>query len=805
MQDEAFVQWLNVIKDKYSGLDEVINALTGNQELSAGAQKELAHVMETEGIRSAEKYNKNLEQIIDAYSGLSKGGKAAEDAVQDLNRQMKSRDYAQYSLNALKAGKANDQDFSVLSSFFGIDEEELRRLSEEEGSESLKWMIASMEAELGSYDDDLKDLFEKTILAPVNNNWDAIAAKGIELGNPIIVDGQVNISNLLAAIDAAGIQMSDTMKKYIASLSLKSDGQSLSIVFNEEGTIKTNRGGGRGKTAAEKLLDSQKHDQTIRDHIIKMIQYEESMYQNAGQLTNYGIMIQHEIDEEKRQAAAKKEQIAALEKQISKTKQYSDDWYTLRDAIMKAEEEYEQLTNTIEENNKKLEENQQAILKLHTELEQTVKQEIETRIKEERDMLDGTVSMQSIIIEAIRERYREEWELMQKDIEKKRKALEEEKALIDERLNRRKEAEDEAKKHEELAEYQKQLALISMDPTRTSDVATLREKIQTLEEELAWDLAEDEAKMQQDALQDQIDAYDQYEQEYQEWLDKYLENANNFTDEVNQVMGLGHDDLMQWLKDNVTEFGNSLEAAQEQMVQGWGDTFKQMKGIVDTYWDEINKVLSSKENFIAYMQESSSYKNASEDEKKQMLYNWGKAYDDYIAASIVSDEAVNYKHSDEFKGSSSNKSNTKKNKAPAATPESRYELLSLEEEIKQSLAKKTFAPIAKFAEGGLVDYTGPAWVDGTKTKPESFLDAEDTSLLRAMLDGWKHVRNLPFMSNISGVADRGSDMSIGEVNVTLNEAQFNTDDDYETIAQKVGAAFTKELAKQGFSTARYAF
>ena len=213
---------------------------------------------------------------------------------------MKSRDYAQYSLNALKTGKANDQDFSVLSSFFGIDEEELRRLSEEEGSESLKWMIASMEAELGSYDDDLKDLFERTILAPINNNWDAIAAKGIELGNPIIVDGQVNISNLLAAIDAAGIQMSDTMKKYIASLSLESDGQSLSIVFNEEGTIKTNRGGGRSKTAAEKLLDSQKHDQTIRDHIIKMIQYEESMYQNAGQLTNYGIMIQHEIDEEKR-------------------------------------------------------------------------------------------------------------------------------------------------------------------------------------------------------------------------------------------------------------------------------------------------------------------------------------------------------------------------------------------------------------------------------------------------------------------------------------------------------------------------
>ena len=35
-----------------------------------------------------------------------------------------------------------------------------------------------------------------------------------------------------------------------------------------------------------------------------------------------------------------------------------------------------------------------------------------------------------------------------------------------------------------------------------------------------------------------------------------------------------------------------------------------------------------------------------------------------------------------------------------------------------------------YAEGGLVDYTGPAWVDGTKTRPESVLTPEQTSILR---------------------------------------------------------------------------
>ena len=28
----------------------------------------------------------------------------------------------------------------------------------------------------------------------------------------------------------------------------------------------------------------------------------------------------------------------------------------------------------------------------------------------------------------------------------------------------------------------------------------------------------------------------------------------------------------------------------------------------------------------------------------------------------------------------------------------------------------------KYATGGLVDYTGPAWVDGTAGKPEAFLN-----------------------------------------------------------------------------------
>lgn len=42
--------------------------------------------------------------------------------------------------------------------------------------------------------------------------------------------------------------------------------------------------------------------------------------------------------------------------------------------------------------------------------------------------------------------------------------------------------------------------------------------------------------------------------------------------------------------------------------------------------------------------------------------------------------------------------------------------------------------LKKYAKGGLVDYTGPAWVDGTKSSPEAFLSAKDTANISALTD-----------------------------------------------------------------------
>lgn len=826
----------------YEEAKKIIEEMGYSIEDVQGKIKSLSKELSSAGVRAAKKYGDQTDDVADAMDSFGTTAKKNTEYVKSLNSEIASSMNRQYYRDQWRAGKRDNDTLSAISEMTGFDVNTLK---------------------LKAYEDEVTeflDTIESLDIQDVQNKLTALG-ESMNIPTPDINMEGADLSGLVAQAastgDAAAAIVLDLVN-YLVSIGaeveyqVQGTGDSAKIVpvIKKMPGRKSGKsgggGGGGGKSAGKKLIEEQDHETTLREHIIKMIQYEETRYQNADELTNYGIMLQHEIDEEERQTKVIEKNIEALKNQLAQTSKGSDDWYELREAILKAEESLSEMNNTIDENKKKLKENEQAILKLHTDLEQEVKGEIETRIQEERDMLDGQVSMEQTILDAIKNRYEKEWELMQKDIDKKKKALQEEMDLIDERLQRRKDAEDEAEKYEELAEYKRQLALISTDSTRTKDQAALKEKIADLEKELAWDKAEEEADLQKEGLQDQIDAYDQYTEDYQEYLDDLLENANNFADEVNSVMQMSHEDMIAWLQKNVEEYTNSLESSQKQMTQGWDDTFKQMKGIIDTFWAEIAQTLSSKYNFLAYMHNSSAYQNASEDEKKQMDYNWGTMYDSWISAKKESEDAKNYKHEDETLNGNGGNSGDKKDtlrfgyKASynGEPKQSRKDYLTTTEAKnagKQWVQNKGNADLAFFKtqpdtpvmrqekakvqaqidaaknnvtaykQGGLVDYTGPAWVDGTKSQPEAFLSADDTQMIRTLIDGWKYVAMQPTVTNVDGLLGRSSSNTIGQVNVTLNEAQFNTDEDYELVAQKVGEAFTKELAKTGFKTASFAF
>lgn len=75
----------------------------------------------------------------------------------------------------------------------------------------------------------------------------------------------------------------------------------------------------------------------------------------------------------------------------------------------------------------------------------------------------------------------------------------------------------------------------------------------------------------------------------------------------------------------------------------------------------------------------------------------------------------------------------------------------------------------KFAAGGMVDYTGPAWVDGTPSKPEAFLSASDTANIANLRDILSKVFDSKnnSSSSISSVENTGD--TYYEFHITVDE------------------------------------
>ena len=795
-------QW-DILQEK-NGYDEQIAEIQGKDDKtrsdyeqlkslnaqSKDAQSRLDLLFTADQIRKTRKYGDATEDVADTLEKMTKRGAEAADQVSDLTSKMVTFRNQKWAIDKLSTGW-DDEAGSAL----GLDENSYNYMKENNLLDGyLENMGKGIDTSAANY---IVNPLIEAINAELASGNDNITADWVmELGSSINDDGLIDSSEMASLISQC---KNEQINEFIAlagngkiaemkiTTQKTEDGAGLYVTAEETGKVtseknKSGGGGGGGKSAAELLIDKQKKDKTLYEHMVKMVQYQQTKYQNADELGNYGLMIEKEIEVEKKRLPVIQQNIEKLKEQIATVAADSDDWYSLRDAILEAEEEYEEVNNTIDENIKKLEENQQAIYKLRTDLEDTVKEEIENRKQEETDMLSGSVSMQETILAAIKQRYQDEWDLIKKDIDKKKSALEEEKSLIDERLQKRKDAADEQEKYEELAEYKKQLALISMDSTRTKDAAELREKIAELEEEIGWDIAEAEAERQTEAIDDQINAYDDYVTEGDEKLEDFLNDANNFADEVNKVLKMTQEEMFNWMKTNVQDYVLSLNDAQLQMVKSWEDTYKQMYGIVDTYWNQINGVLTSKETFLNYMKNSSEYINASDEAKAQMIYNWEEAYDKWAAAQK---KDADYSHSDDYgEGSYS---------LPYNTPH--YDWNETLKEI---------------ASGNIQGYNATAnaqlqALQGTTLQTGVTLTQTEAQQLKALLNAAYYVQAPSFSTVDTAGYGTNNNINIDEIQIVVNEASFADEDDYDAFALKVGDAFVKQLSKRGFTTANYSF
>ena len=389
------------------------------------------------------------------------------------------------------------------------------------------------------------------------------------------------------------------------------------------------------------------HDQEVFErqdnldqHSLRMIQYEQTMYQNRGEYRNMNTMLEHENRLRAEMAQRTQDYIEVLKEDLALAEVGSDEYYKIAEAIYKAEENMKQHTNAIEKNTETMKKNEEQILKTHQTLINTIDNELKTREKERRERLAAEVNIQTQILNIIRNRYKQEWAIVKSDLDVKKKALQEEKALIAERLKARTTAEDREEKHAQLTELKRQLSIVSSDPTRTKDAKDLQKQIDDMEKEIARSEAQDEVTATQERLDEQMKAYDEFAAYQEQKLNEMLKDANSTQLWEEMSAAMGTDDMsreerienyLDWIKQNDDNYKYGTEAMRMQLEQNNTDSWNKMLGWIETYWDEVHEIIDGGvETMIDFMKQSSAYQFAEEEaSRKLMEWGWKEQFEDY--------------------------------------------------------------------------------------------------------------------------------------------------------------------------------
>lgn len=472
-QDEATKQMMSSMRDEYSSLGPIFDALVSGAGITSEQVKAFNEEFNEKNSENIREYGENLQTVVDNVYKLRKGTATEKNSVlSGMRQRAQTVNDNEYYRKQFEAGKMSNEIASYYSSVSGYDAEYIKK-NKDVQKELLSQNDIYRQMDLDALKPDAETLMEMLQQGVQNDpEFANMVINGVlpgitynlETGELTVNTGEVDSSVVqnatYQALDAAATSAADMEVKAQMKIDQSVDANGDTIVATAKATLggvtvsglgkntgakqmkKSGGGGGGGKSKVDKLLEQLQRKQKLGEHRIKMIQYQEADYKDDSQLGNYGKAVEEENRVRKEYAQTLDDNLESLKKEFAATKKDSDDWYKLRDAILQAEEAIEENNKAIEDNVRLLAENHQAILKLHTDLEQLIVDEIEARKQKERDMLDGTVQMETQILNIIQERYRKEWELERQGIEKKKEALEEEKRLLQERLDARKEAED---------------------------------------------------------------------------------------------------------------------------------------------------------------------------------------------------------------------------------------------------------------------------------------------------------------------------------------------------------------------------
>lgn len=273
------------------------------------------------------------------------------------------------------------------------------------------------------------------------------------------------------------------------------------------------------------------------------------------------------------------------------------------------------------------------------------------------------------------------------------------------------------------------------------------------------------------------------------------------------------------------EYANATDAAQQNLINTWEDTLDQMNGVVETHWDEVESIISQGEDaIIQFLKDNSSeYREASETQAQAYVDGWRETiknsglFDDSgnlkppssdtspTVPITESDPALNpntrvygFKYKVKGKWYEAERASTKEEafaiaKEAALAAWEQYKGStgnSARKKINKATAEKPGSFFKAYSEGGLIDYTGLAMVHGSPSMPESVLSAEDTKMFRNFVNIMKNATkiDIPAWAGVGFNADGSMMGNIQIGDIILNVDKLEDDADFEELARRVGDA-----------------
>ena len=420
-------------------------------------------------------------------------------------------------------------------------------------------------------------------------------------------------------------------------------------------------------------------------------------------------------------------------------------------------DDYKDVTEQITENTSKLEENK-------TQMDENI-----------RTLRDKYIEMENEILNALKNMYQKEIDEKQNALDKMKEADDAYLDSLKKNLDKEKNLRDKSKTQQEKQTLQRKIALLSRDTSgaNAKELADLRQQLRDMQEEQyfsdredAITSAENATQAQQDALQKEIDNLNEANQ-------IKLDNMQLYWEEVQNIINQGSENILSFLKSYSDTYLEASKIQQEDYTSSWKQT-------IDAALEYAKDMQKQFDEIIAAATEALRKSNTNT--------TGGLLNSDSSSGSSGGGSSGS---SGGSSGSSKKSNSHNKNNAISSVIQNVANALKKKPSSVSKATKQM-----KYATGGVVDYTGLAWVDGTPSKPETFLSAADTNLLANFL---KAAHSLNFGLSSSSVRSSVSNaptVNVDTVEINITQAELKDDADISKLSQDLSQKFLMDIARQ---------